>query len=79
MKLGQIRNYIKRRGESSLADVATHFDISKKATNLALQFWINKDLVKTQSSTCGSTCSDCGSSDESYFWINNEIKIHWIK
>ena len=79
MKLGQIRDYIKKRGESSLADVATHFDISKEAAKLALQFWVNKGKIKTQGATCGSSCGGCGSADDSYQWVNHEIKINWVK
>jgi len=79
MKLGEIRNYIKRRGESSLSDVATHFDISKEAAKLALQYWISKGKVRTQGAACGSSCGGCGSSDDSYHWVNREIRINWFK
>ena len=78
MKLGEIRSYIKKRGESSLADVATHFDISKEAAKFALEYWINKGLVQTQMAVCGSSCSGCGSSAESYRWVNHEAKINWV-
>jgi len=79
MKLGEIRNYIKRRGESSLNDVATHFDISKEAAKLALLYWINKGKIRTQGAACGSTCGGCGSADDSYQWVDRDIKIHWFK
>jgi len=78
MKLGEIRSYIKQRGESTLADVAIHFDISKEAAKLALEYWINKGIVQTQVATCGSSCGGCGSSTENYAWVNQETKIHWL-
>jgi len=64
MKLGEIRNYIKKRGTSSLIDVATHFDISQEAAKLAV--------------ACGSSCGGCGSASENYQWVNEEHPIHWI-
>jgi len=78
MKLGEIRNYIKRRGEASLSDVATHFDISKEAAKLALQYWIGKGKVKPQGASCGSSCGGCGSAGDSYQWVSHEIKINWL-
>lgn len=78
MKLGEIRNYIKRRGESSLIDVATHFDISKEAAKFAIEYWIKKGKVQVQGAACGSSCSGCGSANESYQWVNEEQPIRWL-
>ena len=77
MKLGEIRNYIKKRGQSSLSDVATHFDISKEAARLALDFWVKKGKLQTQNAVCGSSCNGCGSADESYQWVKAEKTIQW--
>ena len=78
MKLGGIRNYIKRRGDSSLADVATHFDISQEAAKLAVEYWIKKGKVSTQGAACGSSCGGCSSASESYQWVNDEHPIRWV-
>ena len=78
MKLGEIRNYIKRRGDSSLADVATHFDISKEAAKFAIEYWIKKGKVSTQGAACGTSCHGCGSASESYQWVSNEQPILWL-
>lgn len=78
MKLGEIRNYIKQRGESSLLDVATHFDISKEAAQFAVEYWIKKGNIQTQGAVCGSRCGGCGSANESYQWVNNEHAIQWL-
>ena len=78
MKLGEIRNYIKRRGDSSLADVATHFDISNEAAKFAIEYWIKKGKVEERGAACGSSCGGCGSASESYQWVNDEHAIRWI-
>ncbi len=78
MKLGEIRDYIKQRGDSTLSDVATHFDISPEAARFALDYWVKKGKVKAQAASCGSSCEGCGVSDESYLWVNKETPVHWI-
>lgn len=78
MKLGEIRNYIKKRGTSSLADVATHFDISKEAAKLAVEYWIKKGKISEQGAACGSSCGGCGSASKSYQWVNEYQPIHWV-
>ena len=78
MKLREIRNYIKRRGDSSLADVATHFDISKEAAKFAIEYWIKKGKISVQGAACGSSCGGCGSASESYQWVDDEQPIRWL-
>ncbi len=78
MKLGEIRNYIKHRGDSSLNDVATHFDISKEAAKFAIEYWIKKGKVSAQGAACGSSCGGCGSASENYQWVNDEQPIRWL-
>jgi len=77
MKLGEIRDYVKMRGESNLSDVATHFDISKEAAKLALDYWVKKGKIQPQKAACGSSCSGCGAADENYQWIRTESPVHW--
>ena len=78
MKLGEIRNYIKQRGESSLVDVATHFDISKEAARFALEYWVKKGKVEIQGASCNSACNSCGVADENYKWASNEKVVQWL-
>jgi len=78
MKLGEIRNYIKRRGDSSLADVAIHFDISQEAAKFAIEYWIKKGKVQTQGIACGKSCGGCSNVTESYQWVTNEHPVQWI-
>jgi predicted ArsR family transcriptional regulator len=78
MKLGEIRNYIKQRGESSLTDVATRFDISKEAAKLAIEYWVKKGKIEKQGAACGSSCNGCGDADENYQWVKTEKVIRWL-
>jgi len=78
MKLGEIRDYIKHRGDSSLEDIAIHFDISKEAAKLAIDYWVKKGKVRAKGSACGSSCGGCSSSSESYQWVKNEQTIQWL-
>lgn len=80
MKLGEIRNYIKKRGDAPLSDVATHFDISKEAALLALEYWVKKGKIRVEGAACGNSCGgscSSGSSDENYLWADESSKIHW--
>ena len=81
MKLGEIRNYIKKRGDAPLSDVAIHFDISKEAAVLALEYWVKKGKVRIQSAACGNSCGEScssNSSDENYLWVDDASKVHWF-
>lgn len=85
MKLGEIRNYLKQRGDAPLADVATHFDISKEAAAFALDYWVKKGKVRSHNaesgSACGSSCSSSctkNSADENYQWLSTETRIRWF-
>ncbi len=79
MKLGEIREYMKAREQSTLSDVATHFDISKEAAGFALDYWVKKGKIQAQRISCGTGgCNGCGVADESYQWVVNEKVIHWV-
>ena len=70
MKLGEIRDYIKQHDTPSLADVATHFDISQAAAKLALDYWVKKGVVQQQGASCRSgSCGGCSTKvAENYRW-----------
>lgn len=88
MKLGEIRDYIKQRGEASLADVANHFDISKEAAKLALDYWIRKGKIQFGGANCKSACSSqcsggscsTGPESEHYQWrsARRESPVYWV-
>ena len=61
MILRQVGDYLKQRGEATLADIALHVDADESAVLGMLDQWINKGLVERRAlaSGCGSSCSKC--------------------
>ncbi len=71
MILADIRDYLERRGQASLADIATHFDTPLDALRGMLAVWIRKGKIHKRLATaaCGSSCSQCESATtEIYVW-----------
>ncbi len=92
MLLGEIRDYIQRRGNSSLQDIALHFDIAPDTARFALGYWQRKGKVRelTATTSCGSGsgsgggCDGCssnsaGSSSQHYEWVKREIPLQWMR
>ncbi len=70
MILGQLRNYVKARGEVSLTETALHFDMEPEAMRGLLDFWVNKGRMrKRMASECGQGCACAfGEPREIYLW-----------
>jgi putative ferrous iron transport protein C len=71
MILADIRDYLERRGQATLADIALHFDAEPDAVRGMLDIWIRKGKVhkKMATASCGSSCSQCDSAaTEIYVW-----------
>ena len=60
MILSDIRDYLQYRGQSSLADIALHFDIEPEAVRGMLEIWVKKGKLHRRSAT-----SSCGQGDRS--------------
>lgn len=76
MILSDIRNYIQKRGQVSLADIAQHFDSEPDALRGMLDIWIRKGMVCRCSATrcCGTKCSQCDTATtEIYVWGSNTL------
>ena len=75
MILSELKNYIKKRREVSLNDIALHFDIAPDAARGMLELWISKGKVqKKQTQSCESNCHcEVGRNNELYRW-NEEIQ-----
>lgn len=72
MILADIRSYLERRGQASLADLALHFDSDPDALRGMLQVWIRKGRVSkgTATAACGSSCCRCDpAATELYTWL----------
>jgi len=73
MILSEIRDYVRQRGQVTLADIALHFDADPDAVRGMLQVWIDKGKLHRQMATasCGGSCTQCDpASTEIYVWSN---------
>ncbi len=77
MILGDIRGYLKQRNQASLDDVANHFNISRASAEMALDYWISKGIIVRRTASCNNSCSGCGSSGETYSWLENSFSVKW--
>ncbi len=71
MILSDIRRYLQQRGQSTLADLCSHFDADPDAMRGMLQVWVRKGRVLKQAvnASCGSSCTKCDpSATEIYVW-----------
>ncbi len=66
--LGEIRNYLKRRGGATPGEISAHLGASEQATELALNYWINKGKIRIVTPPCGS-CNGCAGARQLYQWI----------
>ncbi len=69
--LALIRDYLRDRGEASLADIALHMDADPDAVRGMLEQWVRKgrvEVIKAQAA-CGTRCTRCDpASMERYIW-----------
>lgn len=77
MILPAIRRYLQQRGQASLADIATHFDIDPEALRGMLEVWMRKGKVQKSRATasCGGSCRQCPSvATEIYSWTEQPVE-----
>ena len=78
MILSDIRNYLQDRGQSSLSDIALHFDIEPDAARGMLDIWIRKGMLQRRAATssCGTNCSQCDTAaTEIYVWESSPFSV----
>ena len=78
MILSDIRHYLQERGQSTLADIALHFDIEPDTARGMLDVWVKKGRVQRRSATssCGTSCSQCDTAaTEIYVWKSSPLSI----
>ena len=76
MILSEVRDYVRRRGQATLADIALHFDTEPDTVRGMLDIWLRKGVMYKQPATasCGSSCSQCDSAvTEIYVWGSQPI------
>lgn len=69
--LTAVRDYLRNRGQVTLAEVALHFDVTPDVARRMLEVWRRKGKVHRAMATasCGSSCSQCDpAATEIYFW-----------
>lgn len=77
MILSQVRDYLKKRGQCTLSDIALHFDTDADAIRGMLEVWIRKGKVEKRSATnsCGTSCQSCDpAATEVYSWREQTTK-----
>ena len=73
MILSDIRNYLRERGQASLADVALHFDSEPDAVRGMLNTWVRKGkLIKLDGGSACGGCNQCdAAANEIYHWVTD--------
>ncbi|MCB1757609.1 MAG: FeoC-like transcriptional regulator [Gammaproteobacteria bacterium] len=75
MILSDIRDYVKKHGQVSLADLVNHFDSEPSAMDAMLQRWIDRKLIKKTrlTASCGDSCQQCDVRDSVlYTWVDTK-------
>ncbi len=78
MILAELRDYLHERGQSSLQDMALHFDSEPDALRGMLEHWIRKGMIQRRgaSASCGNSGGSCIQCDpatvEIYVWITGQ-------
>jgi putative ferrous iron transport protein C len=81
MILQEIKQYVQKRKQVSLQDIAVHFDKEPETVRGILDFWVRKGRIKlqTQAPSCSGSCHcSANQTQEIYQWnaqLGN-ISIH---
>ncbi|MES9849194.1 MAG: FeoC-like transcriptional regulator [Candidatus Thiodiazotropha sp.] len=73
--LSTIRDYLSRRGQATLAEIALHVDAEPEAVRGMLQQWMRKGRVEQRKveAACGTSCNRCDPAEmELYVWLNQQ-------
>lgn len=71
--LSNIRDYLVKRGQATLMEIALHVDAEPDAVRGMLQQWVRKGSVEQRKveAACGSSCHRCDpASMELYVWLD---------
>jgi predicted ArsR family transcriptional regulator len=69
------RQYVKKRRQVSLRDVALHFDVEPDAIRGMLDFWVNKGKISRHGSdsACAGGCACSFSKDRELYTWNSQL------
>ncbi len=71
MILSQVRDYLEKRGQATLAEIALHFDTEPEAMRGMLERWVSKGRIERRKveAACGASCNRCDpAAMELYVW-----------
>ncbi|MCU7922282.1 MAG: FeoC-like transcriptional regulator [Candidatus Thiodiazotropha sp. (ex Dulcina madagascariensis)] len=71
MILSDIRDFLLKRGQATLAEIALHVDAEPDAVRGMLQQWVRKGHIEQRKveAACGSSCNRCDpAATELYVW-----------
>ncbi|MCU7905176.1 MAG: FeoC-like transcriptional regulator [Candidatus Thiodiazotropha sp. (ex Epidulcina cf. delphinae)] len=71
MILSDIREFLLKRGQATLAEIALHVDAEPDAVRGMLQQWVRKGRIEQRKveAACGSSCNRCDPAvTELYVW-----------
>jgi putative ferrous iron transport protein C len=71
MILQEVKQYVKKRKQVSLQDIAVHFDKEPETVRGILDFWVRKGRIRlqTQAPSCSGSCHcSANQSQEIYQW-----------
>ncbi|MES9969337.1 MAG: FeoC-like transcriptional regulator [Candidatus Thiodiazotropha sp.] len=77
MMLSTIRDYLSKRGEATLAEIALHVDAQPDAVRGMLEQWMRKGRVERRKmeAACGTSCNRCDpAAMELYVWLEGQGK-----
>lgn len=61
MMLMEVKDYLQRNHQATLADMALHFDVPESAMQDMVEQWIRKGrvIIADDTASCSSGCSGC--------------------
>ena len=81
MILQQVGDYLRQKGQATLADIALHVDADESAVRGMLEHWIQKGMIERRAlaPSCGSSCSKCApAATELYVWRGSKTVVEQV-
>jgi putative ferrous iron transport protein C len=75
MILQDVIQYVKRRKQASLQDIAVHFDKEPETMRGILDFWVRKGRIKlqTQVPSCSGSCHCTANQSQEIYQCNQQL------
>lgn len=75
MILQEIKQYVKKRQQVSLQDIAVHFDKEPETVRGILDFWVRKGRIElqTQTPSCAGSCHCAANQNQEIYCWNAQL------